>query len=157
MKKNLLFATRLLAAIATIISTTAEAEDSSNAVSLFDGKTLNGWIQAQSGVSAFGGGDITDLPAFAKKLTDKADTVSAFINSQLDETNLTDLATFSPTNENAKTVKAALIKGLNKIISSGPVYDAARFQNISLRPETKELLAKNPGGYDLARLNKLLI
>jgi len=156
MKNNLLFATGLLAAITIIISTTAGAQNS-NAVPLFDGQTLNGWIQAQSGVSAFGGGDFTDLPAFAKKLTDKADAVSAFINSQLDATNLTDLATFSPTNENAKAVKATLIKGLNKIISSKPVYDVARFQNVSLRPETKELLAKNLGGYDLARLNKLLI
>jgi hypothetical protein len=156
MEKNLLFATGLLAAITIIISTTAGAQ-SSNAVPLFDGQTLNGWIQAQSGVSAFGGGDITDLPAFAKKLTDKSDAVSAFISGQLDATNLADLAAFSPTIENAKAVKATLIKGLNKIISSGPVYDAARFQNVSLRPETKELLAKNPGGYDLARLNKLLI
>jgi hypothetical protein len=156
MKKNLLFATGLLAAITIIISTTAEAQNS-NAVPLFDGKTLNGWIQAQNGVSAFNNGDFTDLPAFAKKLTDKSDAVSTFINSQLDATNLTDLAAFSPTNENAKAVKATLIKGLNKIISSGPVYDAARFQNVSLRPETQELLAKNPSGYDLARLNKLLI
>lgn len=106
MKKHLLFAIGLLAATATVISTTAEAEGSSNAVPLFDGQTLNGWIQAQNGVSAFGGGDITDLPAFAKKLTDKSDAVSTFISGQLDEANLNDLAALSPTIENAKAVKA---------------------------------------------------
>ena len=50
-----------------------------------------------------------------------------------------------------------LAKNLNKIISSGTVYDQARFQNVQLRPETKELLGKNPQGYDLERLNKLFI
>ena len=50
-----------------------------------------------------------------------------------------------------------LAKNLNKIISNGAVYDHARFQNIQLRPETRELLGKNPQGYDLERLNKLLL
>ena len=31
------------------------------------------------------------------------------------------------------------------------------FRDVQLRPETKELLGKNPQGYDLERLNKLLI
>jgi hypothetical protein len=50
-----------------------------------------------------------------------------------------------------------LAKNLNKIISSEAVYDQARFQNVPLRPETTDLLGKNPQGYDLERLNKLLL
>ena len=41
---------------------------------------------------------------------------------------------------------------------SGPsLYDPARFRNVVLRPETEQLLKQNPGGQQLARLNKLLL
>jgi hypothetical protein len=126
-------------------------------IPLFDGKTLNGWIDAENGAAAFDGGSFTDLPAFAKKLTDKADPVSAFLGGQLDETEMANLAAFSPTNANAKAVKSALVKTLNNIVSGASIYDESRFQNVQLRPETRELLGKNPQGQELARLNKILI
>jgi hypothetical protein len=103
------------------------------------------------------------------------------LNEKLGETNIALLADYlaSPsnsvvastqeasTNSTAKKPKAPptkkqvassmLAKNLNKIISSEAVYDQARFQNVPLRPETTDLLGKNPQGYDLERLNKLLL
>ena len=124
---------------------------------LFDGKTLNGWIDAENGAATFDGGSITDLPAFARILTEKSDAVSAFLGGQLDDTDKANLASFSPANANAKAVRSALVKDLNNIVSGPSIYDESRFQNVQLRPETRELLGKNPQGQELARLNKILI
>jgi hypothetical protein len=135
----------------------ARAQPPANAVSLFDGKTLDGWMQLQNNAASFGGGDITDMPAFAKKLTDKSDPVSAFISGQLDDAVKTDLTAFAPSNSNAKAVRSILVKNLNKIVSGASIYDAARFRNIPLRSETDALLKSNPRGQELARFNKLLI
>jgi len=143
--------------LASIILTGCSSAGAGKAVSLFDGKTLNGWIDAENNAGALSGGDITNLPAFAQKLTDKSDPVSEFINGQLDEAVKTDLAAFSPTNDNAKAVRSALVKNLNRILSGDLIYTEARFQNVSLQPETRELLANNPSGQELARLNKLLL
>jgi len=136
-------------------STTSQTENQSSTVPLFDGKNLDGWIDAENSAIAFDSGSVTNWPVFAKKITDKSDAVSAFLNEQLDDTNRANLAAFSPAN--AKTAKSAFAKSLNKIISGPSIYDASRFQNVPLRPETKELLAKNPSGLDLIRLNKILI
>jgi hypothetical protein len=124
---------------------------------LFDGKTLNSWIDAENSAATFDGGSITDLPAFARKLTEKSDAVSAFLGGQLDDTDKANLASFSPANANARAVRSALVKTLNNIVSGTSIYDESRFQNVQLRPETRELLGKNPQGQELARLNKILI
>ena len=52
---------------------------------------------------------------------------------------------------------AALVKDLNQVISGPSIYEQARFRGVVLRPETEQLLKQNPGGRQLARLNKLLL
>jgi hypothetical protein len=149
-------------------------------ISLFDGKTLNGWVDQENSSSEFGGGDIKDVRSLAKKLVAKSDPVSAFLNEKLGETNITLLADYlaSPSNSVAaaaemstnstakkpqapptkeKVASSMLARNLNKVISSGAVYDEARFQYIPLRQQTRELLEKNPRDYNLQRLNKALL
>ena len=171
----------LLAAMTTIGFSNVGTSQAATVTSLFDGKTLNGWIDQENSANQFDGGDIKDVSGFAKKLIAKSDPVSACLNEKLGETNVALLADYlaSPSNsvvapaEEASTNSTAkkpqapptkekvassmLVKNLNKIISRGTVYDQARFQNVPLRSETKELLGKNPQGYDLERLNKLLL
>lgn len=154
MKINILCVSLLALAIT---SGSLKAQNS-NAISLFDGKTLNGWIDQENSAGNIGGGDIKDLDAFAKKLTDKSDAVSKFLFGKLEETNQTFLAEFvSGANTNAKVVRGALAKNLNKIISDGAIYNAAIFKDVQLHPETKTLLDKNPKGQELVRLNKSLV
>jgi hypothetical protein len=131
--------------------------ENSGAIALFDGQTLNGWIDQENSAGTLGGGDIKDFESFAKKLVEKPDAVSEFFNDKLDETIKTDLANYSAENTNAKAVRSALVKALNKIISGGPIFDGARFKGVQLSPATKELLVKNPQGLQLARLNKMLV
>lgn len=147
----------LLALITIPGFSTVGKSQTNNVTSLFDGKTLDGWIDAENGAAAFAGDGFTDLPAFAKKLVDKPNAVSTFLSGQLDEANRASVAGFSTTNANANAVRSALAKALTKIVSGAAIYDKDRFQNIQLRLETRELLGKHPQEQELARLNKILI
>src|SRR6516164_7083414 len=111
--------------------------ENSGAIALFDGQTLNGWIDQENSAGTLGGGDIKDFESFAKKLVEKPDAVSEFFNDKLDETIKTDLANYSAENTNAKAVRSALVKALIKIISGGPIFDGARFKGVQLSPATK--------------------
>ena len=126
-------------------------------VSLFDGKTLNGWKEMVTPEPAFAGADITDVPGLVQKLNDKSDPVSAFVSDRLDSGARTALEAFSPTNTDTRRIKSALARNLSAIAQGPLIYDAARFQNVKLQPETAALLAGNPQGQDLVHLNKLLL
>jgi len=158
--KSILMTAFLLVIGVAGCSTTGTSNATSEAagtVSLFDGKTLNGWVDQENSADSLSGGDIKDLETFARKLTEKSDAVSTYLNGELDETVRADLANFPASNTNAKAVRSALVKNLNKIISNGPIYDKTRFQGVQLSPDTAELLKANPQGWKLARLNKLLL
>src|ERR1035438_4024594 len=127
------------------------------AVTLFDGKTLDGWIQIENSATSLASGGITDPAAFAGKLTNGPDAVSVFLRGQLQDSVKTDLAAYSASSANAKAVISALVKDLNQVISGPSIYDKARLSNTVLRPETVQLLKQNPAGQQLARLNKLLL
>src|SRR5436305_2475362 len=124
---------------------------------LFDGKTLDGWVPIPQYATNISGGDITDAAALAKKLLEKSDPLSAFVADQLDDAAKTALAANTDSNDNSKELKSALSKSLNKLIAGSSIYDAARFKDVTLRPETSELLKKNPQGEELMRLNRVLL
>jgi hypothetical protein len=126
------------------------------AISLFDGKTLGGWIQLESG-ETLSIGSIEDPAAFAGKLANGQDAVSIFLRGKLEELVRADLAAYAPANANAKALVGALVKDLNQVIAGTPIYDKARFSQVALRPETQELIGQNVTGLQLARLNKMLI
>lgn len=146
--------------VTSIVLTAAGAranEDAGAPVSLFNGKTLDGWIQIENSATSLSGSGITDQEAFVAKIATGTDEVSTFLRSKLDETIKTDLTTFSASNANSKSVIAALVKDLNQVVSGPSIYDKARFSGMALRAETEELLKQNPQGQQLARLNKLLL
>jgi hypothetical protein len=110
------------------------------AVSLFDSKTLDGWIQIENSATSLASGGITDPAAFAGKLASGPDAVSVYLRGRLQDLTL-------PT----------LVKDLNQVIAGPSIYDKARFSKVTLRPEAVQLLRQNPSGQQLARLNKLLL
>src|SRR5882757_7672025 len=83
---------------------------------IFDGKTLDGWVQSPISYN-LGGGDISSLSAFAKKISDKSDAVSAFLNEQLDDAAKSALADLSSASTNTKAATSALMKGINKVVA----------------------------------------
>jgi len=139
------------------VNKTGQAEGQSSSMRpLFDGKTLDGWIQIQNSATSFSGNDIIDPAGLAKKLSDKSDPVSAFLSDLLDETGKTSLTTVATGTGDMKQARSGLAKNLTRIISSSSVYEAKRFQHIVLRPETQQLL-KEPHGAELVHLNRLLL
>ena len=130
---------------------------SAEPIPLFNGLNLDGWLSIENSATSLSTGSITDQPAFIAQLNKPADPLSTFLRSQFDEALRSDLASFSPSNPNAKATLSALVKQLNQILSGPSLYDKARFSGITLRPETEQLLAQSPTGVQLARLNKLLL
>jgi hypothetical protein len=116
------------------------AHAEANPIPLFDGKTLDGWLQIENSATSLSAAGIVDLAAFTAKLTTGSDALSAYLHSRVPDSG-----------------KAELVKGLNQLIAGPSIYENARFSQVSLRPETEELLKRNPQGQQLARLNKLLL
>jgi hypothetical protein len=124
---------------------------------IFDGKTLDGWIQAPPAPNTFSGNDLTDLAALVRRLGQKSDSVSIFLVEQMDEPARTALAAFSPTSADTRPTSSVLVRNLNRIVGGSSLYDAERFRNIRLRTETEALRRKNPQGQELMRLNRMLL
>jgi hypothetical protein len=112
------------------------------AVSLFDGKPLDEWIQIENSATSLGTGGILDPAAFASKLATGQDAVSVFLRGRL---------------QDPSAAVAALVKELNQVIGGPSIYDSARFSGVVLRPETARLIQENPRGFQVARLNKMLL
>ena len=131
--------------------------DSRSVIPLFDGKTLDGWIQIENNATSLSVGAITDPAAFVGKLTSGTDAVSLFLRSRLEDLVKADLATYSATNPNAKILLSAVVKDVNQVILGSSIFDIARFSSVALRPETEQLLQQDVHGLQLARLNMLLL
>ncbi len=143
--------------LAGSVAAVANTEEGPPASSLFDGKTLDGWIQIENSATSLASGGITDPASFAAKLTAGTDAISEYLRGRLQSSVKSDLAAYSTSSANAKAVISALVKDLNQVISGPPIYDKARFSSTLLRPETVQLLKQNPGSQQLARLNKVLL
>jgi hypothetical protein len=127
------------------------------AIPLFDGKTLDGWIQIENNATSLPADGIADPAAFAGKLVNGTDAVSIFLRSKLEALVKVDLAAYSPSNANAKVLMSTLAKDIGQVIAGPSIYDKARFMQVVLRPETEELLKQDVRGPQLARLNKMLL
>ena len=127
------------------------------AISLFDGRTLEGWIQIENSATSLASGGIVNPAALAGRLANGKDTISVFLRSHMLDSLKADLAAYDASNANDKAVISALVKYLNQVIA-GPSIDAqADAANLVLRPETQQLLGRHPRGEQLARLNKVLL
>lgn len=146
-----------LAGMTAAASVASVRGESQKAVSLFDGKTLDGWIQIENSATSLASGGITDPAAFARRLANGTDPVSVFLRRRLPDSLKADLTMYSASSADAKAILSALTKELNQAIAGPSIYDQARFSDVVLRPETVKLLRANPEGQQLARLNKLLL
>jgi hypothetical protein len=125
---------------------------------LFDGKTLNGWIQVPVSSLSFAREDVIDIAGLAKRLNEKSDPVSEFLYQQLDSAGLAGVAASIAGNKEPKQTISPITRTINKVIKAGTlIYTDSRFKGITLSPKTMELLKKNPTGADLTRLNRLLL
>lgn len=127
------------------------------AVPLFDGKTLNGWIQLENNATSLSTSQMKGEPAFVQQIASGQDAVSQYLRGQIRDSVKSQLAGFSPVSSDAKPVISALMKELNRIISGPSIYETTRFSGVQLRSETQQLIGQDPSGPQLAHLNKLLL
>src|SRR5947209_3685245 len=83
------------AAAGCLIGASVPAAESPSAVSLFDGKTLDGWLQIENSATSLSAGGITDAAAFAARLTGGQDTMSVYLRGRLQDSVKADLAGYS--------------------------------------------------------------
>src|SRR5208337_570415 len=149
----------IMAASGFVIARSAQArKNAEKTCALFNGKNLNGWILAEKSAGTFSAGDITDLSSLAKSITSKSNAVSEFVNASLGDgvrAGLTAFLSANPSDE--KSLRAALVKELNAIVSGPSIFDESRFHGIHLGRETRNLLQRNPDSKDRANLNRMLL
>lgn len=125
---------------------------------LFNGKTLDGWIQIENASTSFSGNDISDLSALTKSILARSNGVAAFLNGELDDTVKAELSAYETAHAgDEKATRSALAKGLSKVIVGPLVYTNVRFEGVTLRPETKKMVRTNPHGRELVELNRMLL
>jgi hypothetical protein len=159
MKRRTFLSSAAMAAAGCVLTRggAAEAEPRA-ATSLFNGKSLKGWIQIENSDTSFSGSDITDLASLAKALAAKQDAVAAFLNAQLDDAARTALLLYSPSDQAAeKALRSALSRNLNKIIAGPSIYDKMRFHGTHLSAQTKRLVHDDPQGKQLVEFNRALL
>jgi hypothetical protein len=102
--------------------------------------------------------DFSDFPALARKLVGKTDPLSEYLYSNLSRDTKEALAKCTATNNTTEECLHHLATDLNKLMLEGkPLYDRRLFEKAPLRAETRQLLALEPGGRQLVRLNRMLL
>jgi ATP-binding cassette, subfamily B, bacterial MsbA len=112
---------------------------------------------AEKAAAAFSASDLKDAAGLAQKLTLKSDALSAFLSAKLDPAAAQALAHYALSNSPPDNLQPVLLGVLNLTLAGQPIYEEARFRTVTLRPETRQLLAQNPQGADASRLNRLLL
>ncbi len=142
----------VLAQGADVPAADSSGPQSGKMITLFDGKSLGGWIQEQPAPS------IKDLDSLAKQLAAKSNAPAAFVAAQLDETAKSALEKYDASDaDSVKKLRSALVKTLRKIIAGPTIYDEKRFADVKLRDEAKTLRTKNPQDSDMMRFNRVLL
>ncbi len=104
----------------------------------------------------FSYGDITNLPALAQRIKEKADSMSVFIGDQLTPSEQKALADYHGPGPKAFALRTNLVAALNRVISGPQLYEDL-YKGFTLRESTTNLLADKQTGSDLKRLNRSLI
>ena len=108
------------------------------------------------GTARITSGDIRDLPSLAARLK-QTNPVSAYVCSRLSAETAQALTNYQGTNSDPRPLQTLLAQDLDNLISGPVIYDTNRFAGVTLPDETKQLIAMNPGGSALVRLNKALL
>lgn len=101
--------------------------------------------------------DLKDPTAIVVRLQRAQDPFAKFLCTRL-ETNLMTLITEHNTNKVIKPkLPPALVVGFNKLLAGPSLYGTNHCAGLTFCDEAKELLAKQPQGADLARLNRFVL
>ncbi len=117
------------------------------------------YLSGLIGYSLFEMGDLRDAAGLAVELreADENDPLSKYIYEQLYEDTQELLNEFDETAPASKLMREALILELNRILRGPSLYSDRRFTGIELSDDIQALIASQPRGVQLIRLNRLLM
>jgi hypothetical protein len=99
-------------------------------------------------------GDIRNVCAFASKLIQQSDPVSALLWNQMDKPSQ-DLLLNVPSD--TKLMESELVQNLNRVLKGPCIYDKVRFTGIHLQPRTRFLLEQCSQSGNAICLNRCLL
>jgi len=103
---------------------------------------------------AFSAGELLDLDLLVKRLN-KKNALAEHLRSRLSYQVRGWVANYRGGADHKS--RQALVQDLNEIVLGPPLFGEHLFSRVRRRPETEELLATNPDGDELARLNRMLL
>ena len=106
---------------------------------------------------AFSADEILDLTKFVNRLRRFSDPVSIFLWERLSAPEKALLTNYQPSTPDPGQVQLVILELLNKTMAGSCIYETARFQPISLRQETINMMKDSQAGRDPARVNRLLL
>jgi ABC-type polysaccharide/polyol phosphate export permease len=107
--------------------------------------------------SSFSARDVANPAGLAARLAQPKAAAAALLDGKISDASRQALREWNTASPAPLALKAGLAEDLNVLVKGPSIWDAQRFSEIKLRPETAALREKNPQGEDLARLNRLLI
>lgn len=124
------------------------------------------WDSASGRILAFGGGswalqasDIRGATTLIRQLQAPKDPVSDYLRTdRLSASTRSALDAWNDATAPSEELQSAVLLDLNEqVIAGAPLWDSTRFAQVALRSETQGLAGKNPAGWDLQRLQRLLL
>jgi hypothetical protein len=104
------------------------------------------------------GADLKDKGrSLFNRLKANTDSVSRYITGQLSPETLSVVQNYDPARPPNSRLRDPLLSELNRLIKAASFYDPDRFAGVTLRAETKALLAEHPQGERLSFLNRMLL
>lgn len=98
--------------------------------------------------------DLEDATALSARMSNQTDSVSGFLWDQLSSDERLALSS-KPKSEQVQS--QALLAALNKALQKPGFYTSERFARVPLSSQTQDLLAQQPKGNEVIRLNRLLL
>lgn len=121
-----------------------------SAAKVFPNQSLSLTYGPYLGSSSFSPCDLLNFASLADKLRMPETPISIWLRSRLSDRTVSALLGVNPS-------AAFVLTDINAILQGPSIYTVPRFRGIALRPETQQLLAQNPQGAPLYRLNRMLL
>ena len=101
--------------------------------------------------------DLKDPASLAVKLRDGRDLISQYLQRKINASTQRLLDEYDGSSPLPKLLQEVLINELNGLLMGPSLFNKESFAQVCLTEETQKLIAQNPQGEDLIRLNRLLL
>ena len=103
---------------------------------IFDGRTLDGWIQAPPYPLTISSSEITNPVKLAQTMLQHAGPVATLLEAQIEERDRPVFQKFAADGISSRDLSNGLARALNRLINGPALYDEKRFAKVTLRPAT---------------------